>query len=373
VRYLSVCSGIEASTVAWRPLGWKAVAFAEIEKFPCAVLTHHYPDVPNLGDMAKIDGEKYCGAVDLIVGGTPCQDFSVAGKRKGMAGARGGLALAFVDLVRHVRSRWLVWENVPGVLSSGQGSDFLYFLRLLANNGYHLAWRVLDAQYFGVPQRRRRVFVVGHLGDWRPAAQVLFEPHCLRRDIAPCEGSRENVAGTIESSLGRSRGAVVTPFDTTQITSPGNFSEPKAGDPCHPLSASGHPAAIAFHGSQDPDVSGDVTHPCGRNNGLETCVAVSLRGRDGGGTAELSGEVATALRSSQGGSDKAHVLQRSTVRRLTPKECERLQGFPDDYTLIPGASDSARYKAIGNSMAVPVMRWIGRRIEDVCRAQREAR
>ena len=184
LRYLSVCSGIEAATVAWGPLGWKPVAFSEVERFPCAVLAHHYPEVPNLGDMTKIDGRKYRGTVDLLVGGTPCQDFSVAGKRAGLSGERSGLALDFIRLAREITSRWILWENVPGCLSTNGGIDFGYFAQALAECGYHLAYRILDAQFFGVPQRRRRVFLVGHLGDWRPAAAVLFEPHSLRRDTS---------------------------------------------------------------------------------------------------------------------------------------------------------------------------------------------
>ena len=174
IRYLSVCAGIEAFSVAARGLPFEPVAFSEIEPFPCAVLAHHYPDVPNLGDMTKIDGRKYRGAVDLIVGGTPCQDFSVAGKRAGMAGERGSLALDYIYLVDEVSPRWIVWENVPGVLSSNGGKDFARFVRNLGECGYGWAYRVLDAQYFGVPQRRRRVILVGYFGDWRPAAAVLF-------------------------------------------------------------------------------------------------------------------------------------------------------------------------------------------------------
>ena len=342
MKYLSVCSGIEAATVAWHPLGWEAVAFAEVEKFPCALLAHHYPYVPNLGDMTKINGEAFRGTVDLIVGGTPCQDFSVAGKRAGMAGERGGLALAFVKLVSDVRPRWVVWENVPGVLSSGSGADFLRFLRLLADCGYCLAWRVLDAQYFGVPQRRRRVFVVGHLGDWRPAAQVLFEPHSLRRGIAPRGEARADVAGTLEGSLGRSLAkacnahGVRMDLDTETLIATA-------------LRSDGH------------DASEDGT---GRQN-LVVGFAQNTRGevRLQGGDGSICG----ALGAEEGMKQRTYLMQKSAVRRLTPRECERLQGFPDDYTLIPyrkkTAADGPRYKALGNSMAVPVMRWIGERIE----------
>lgn len=159
MRYLSLCSGIEAATVAWRSLGWQPVAFAEIEPFPCAVLKHHYPEIPNLGDITRIDGSRYRGAVDLVVGGTPCQDFSIAGQRAGLAGERGGLALVFTQILSVVRPEWVVWENVPGVFSTNGGRDFGAFLRALDDIGYSCAWRVLDAQFFGVPQRRRRVYI----------------------------------------------------------------------------------------------------------------------------------------------------------------------------------------------------------------------
>lgn len=203
MRYMTFCSGIEAPTVAWAAFGWHPVAFSEIESFPCAVLAHHYPDVPNLGDMTQVqDWRKYHGTVDLVVAGTPCQDFSIAGKRAGLSGERSGLALVFAQILSVVCPEWIVWENVPGVFSTNGGRDFGTFLRTLDDIGYSCAWRVLDAQYFGVPQRRRRVFLVGHLGDWRPAAAVLFEPHCLRGDSAPRQKAREDVTQTLTGSLG---------------------------------------------------------------------------------------------------------------------------------------------------------------------------
>jgi DNA (cytosine-5)-methyltransferase 1 len=177
VRYGSVCSGIEAATVAWHPLGWTPAFFSEIEKFPRAALQHHYPNVPLHGDFTTIKGDEY-GSIDLLVGGTPCQSFSVAGLRKD--DARGNLALEYLRLVDRTQPRWIVWENVPGVLSSNKGRDFGAFLGALVELGYGFAYRVLDAQYFGVAQRRRRVFVVGYVGDWRPATVVLFERESVR-------------------------------------------------------------------------------------------------------------------------------------------------------------------------------------------------
>ena len=254
MRFLSVCSGIEAASVAWNPLGWEAVAFSEIEPFPCAVLAHHYPSVPNWGDMTKFQ-EWPDADVDLLCGGTPCQSFSVAGLRKGLADPRGNLMLTFGAIAAKYRPRWLVWENVPGVLSSNGGRDFGAFLGMLGQLGYGFAYRVLDAQYFGVPQRRRRVFVVGCLGDWRRAAAVLFERHSMSGDSAPSRESGK-VAPTIPSrSLGG--GGLGTDFDC--------------------------------------------------DGGL-IVRSVALRGREGGGTAELGDEVQNCLRASSGGGDKPHVL-----------------------------------------------------------------
>lgn len=319
MKYLSVCSGIEAATCAWHGLGWEPFAFSEIEPFPSAVLAHHYPDTPNLGDMTKFK-EWPDATIDVLVGGTPCQSFSVAGLRKGLDDPRGNLMLTYGAIAAKYRPAWLVWENVPGVLSSNGGKDFGTFLGMLGELGYGFAYRVLDAQFFGVAQRRRRVFVVGYLGDWRRAAAVLFERHSLSGHPAPSREAGQGVTPTIRA--GASNGG------------------------------SGH------------GISENVAHTLDRAQGQ--AVAVSLRGREGGATAELGDEVGQCLRASNGGGDKPHVLTSMAVRRLTPKECERLQGFPDNYTLTPyrnkPAADGPRYKALGNSMAVPVMRWIGERI-----------
>lgn len=211
MRFLSVCSGIEAASVAWNPLGWKAVAFSEIEPFPCAVLAHHYPDTPNWGDMTKYK-EWPDVPIDLLCGGTPCQSFSVAGLRKGLDDPRGNLMLTFGAIAAKYRPKWLVWENVPGVLSSNKGRDFGAFLGMLGQLGYGFAYRVLDAQFFGVPQRRRRVFVVGCFGDWRSAAAVLFERHGLSGDPAPSRQTRKRVAPTL-SARAQGGGGLGTDFD----------------------------------------------------------------------------------------------------------------------------------------------------------------
>ena len=213
MRYASVCSGVEAASLAWMPLGWEAVFFAEIEPFPCAVLKERFPDVPNLGDMTEIKGEKYHGTVDLLVGGTPCQGFSVAGKQGGLNDSRSALCLAYCGLLETMRPRWFVWENVPGVFSTNQGEDFRAFLGKIDEIGYSVAWRVLDAQYVrvdgfprAVPQRRRRVFVVGHLGDWRYPASVLFEPCCLPGDTPPRRVKGAGVARSLTASTGGASG-----------------------------------------------------------------------------------------------------------------------------------------------------------------------
>ena len=205
MKYLSVCSGVEAATLAWEPLGWEPVAFSEIESFPCALLAHHYPYVPNWGDMTKFK-EWPDAAIDVLVGGTPCQSFSVAGLRKGLDDPRGNLCLTYLAIADRYRPNWLVWENVPGVLSSAEGRDFGSFIGGLEQLGYHAAWRVLDAQFVrvdglerAVPQRRRRVFVVGYLGDWRRAAAVLFERESLRWDNPPSRKTGQRIAPTVEA------------------------------------------------------------------------------------------------------------------------------------------------------------------------------
>lgn len=319
MKFLSVCSGIEAASVAWRPLGWKAVAFSEIEPFPCALLQHHYPDTPNWGDMTKYKDWPDV-SIDLLCGGTPCQSFSVAGLRKGLDDPRGNLMLTYLAIAAKYRPKWLVWENVPGVHSSWSGddppsdlvpgerreatetSDFGSFLAGLAELGYGFAYWIFDAQYFGVAQRRRRVFVVGCLGDWRSAAAVLFERHSMQGHPAPSRQARKGIAGGIE--IGPSGGSF-TDLNPTLDT--------RAKD-----------------GPIRNQLAGAVLHGASQ---IETlCVAMQ-------------------------------------VRRLTPRECERLQGFPDDYTDIPvrgkPAADGPRYKALGNSWAVPNVRWLGERIDAV--------
>lgn len=376
LRFGSVCSGIEAASCAWHPLGWETEFVSEIEPFPSAVLAHHYPTVPNLGDMTKFK-EWPDAAIDLLVGGTPCQSFSVAGLRKGLADPRGNLMLTYLAIAERYAPRWLVWENVPGVLSSNGGRDFGTLLGGLAELGYGFAYRVLDAQFFGVAQRRRRVFVVGHLGDWRRAAAVLFERESLLGHPAPRRETRQGVAPTL-SARTRGGGGLGTDFECdggliAHALRGEGFDESEdgtgRGTPIVPIAfdckASGQNGfGVGEIASTMRSMGHANSH---QNGGGHLAVAVNIRGREGGGTAELSGDIATALRASQGGGDKLHALTGSAVRRLTPRECCRLQGFPDDYldVMFRGkpAADGPRYKALGNSMAVPVMHWIGKRIE----------
>lgn len=210
MRYVSLFSGIEAASVAWEPLGWEPVAFAEIEPFPCALLAERFPEVPNLGDVVEIDWKEFLeshGTVDLVVGGSPCQSFSVAGRREGLAG-ESGLMFEYIRCVRELRSRWFVWENVPGALSSEGGEAFRQLLSEMDALGYGLAWRVLDAQFFGVPQRRERVFLVGCLGDPERAAQVLLELEMLRGDLPSSKAKRQELAAHAARGAGREAGSL---------------------------------------------------------------------------------------------------------------------------------------------------------------------
>ena len=395
MRYLSVCSGIEAATVAWHPLGWEAAALSEIEAFPRAVLAHHYPETPLHGDFTTIGADEY-GPIDLLVGGTPCQSFSVAGLRGGMDDERGQLALQFLRLLDRTRARWMVWENVPGVLSSNDGRDFGSFLGGLVELGYGFAYRVLDAQFFGVPQRRRRVFVVGHLGDWRRAAAVLFERHSLSGHPAPRREKGPSVAAFTANGVGTcgaddNQGQAGHLIAQTQFGDvAGSLTARHDSSPCDDRGMNVVCFSAKDHGADASDISPTLrsgSHSGSHaNGGVMPAVAygrgIKTTGHQGD-TVIGEGDVWPCLSRSSGnngggggggGGGLAHLS--SAVRRLTPRECERLQGFPDDYTLIPyrgkPAADGPRYKALGNSMAVPVMRWIGQRIAMIEAIQTQA-
>jgi DNA (cytosine-5)-methyltransferase 1 len=446
MRYGSVCSGIEAATVAWHGLGWEPAFFSDIEKFPREVLAHHYPDVPLHGDFTTIEENQY-GSIDLLVGGTPCQSFSVAGLRKGLDDDRGNLSLEFIKLAQRERPRWVVWENVPGVLSSNGGRDFGSFLSALGQSGYGFAYRVLDAQYFGVAQRRRRVFVVGYFGDWRRAAAVLFERESLRGNPAPSRKKGENPAPTLTAGPPFSRTGndrVECDAYVSQIVGPLTRASNAGGTVTHQDISAQHLVTARMQADCDayiPSVAGSLCARTGLSmslqdasqdhfvtarmlpgcnayipevaNTLQTTAndysradgfnAIALaentigrkpmNGGNGDGFTEggpmytlnatgVHGVVYKATGESSlsdvtmsitasygaGGADLATkpLVCGMAVRRLTPTECERLQGFPDGYTNIKDkCPDSPRYKALGNSMAVPVMKWIGERIKTV--------
>lgn len=454
MRYVSLFSGIEAASVAWEPLGWEPMAFAEIEPFPCAVLAERFPDVPNLGDVCEIDWRDFVernGRPDVVVGGSPCQAFSVAGRRLGLMDARGLLMLEFIRCVREAEPRWVVWENVPGVLSQDGGRAFGALLGELEDCGYALAWRVLDAQFFGVPQRRRRVFLVGHHAPGC-AAGVLFEPDCMRGDNPPSREKRQELAAVAGRGAARGGGGRLTPsgfIDKADASAGsgvyaivGNIIGREDGNggnglgwesdgACYTLtSADRHAVAFAqnsrdevrlvggdgqvagalaaspgmkqttyvlestqSNSSVDADVCGCVTAHAAKDAPVVCTqhgnIAGTLTARhdsspcaDRGAEAVASNgqEIVSALCArdckgvgSQYVTDGKVITQREAthyvVRRLTPVECERLQGFPDGWTKVPyrgkaadECPDTPRYKALGNSMAVPVMRWIGGRI-----------
>ena len=463
VRFLSLFSGIEAASAAWAPLGWECAGVAEIDPFACAVLAHRHPHVPNLGDISKVTEMQVAalGHIDLVVFGSPCQDLSCAGKQKGLSGERSGLFFPAIDIISWCRiwcgTRFALWENVPGAFSSSAGRDFAAVVGALAGlagtsvppKGWGtegcavgteamVEWSTLDAQWFGVAQRRRRVFALADFGDWTRRQPILLEPQGLRGDSAPrreagqtaptiparstaggglgtdfdCDGGTSCVAtgqagaeigadmaptlncnheapyvahtlrgeGFDASEDGTGRGTPLVPVAYGIRTANTSSNGWGIQEECtHTLDcAQGVAVAqpVAFHPTQDPISSTDgSTHALGCGSiGVQArvAVAVALRGREGGATAELGDEVQNCLRASSGGGDKPHVLTAMRIRRITPLEAERLMGFPDNYTAIPWRGkpadqcpDGPRYRALGNSWAVNCARWIGERIEAV--------
>lgn len=413
--YGSICSGIEAATVAWSPLGWRPAFFSETNTFCRDLLVEHYPRVECYFDFTRIPDEEIreWPTLDILIAGTPCQSFSVAGRRAGLDDPRGLLAFEFLRLLRRTRHarkgpRWFVFENVPGLLSSKGGRDFSDWIRATVQCGYYCAWRVLDCQYWGLAQRRKRLFVVGYLGDWRPSAAVLFESQSVPGNLEEGGEEREEVAKTLRGQSNASHwddsDTYIPILEATKRQGTRNSSRDglgigNPGDPMFSLQSSGQ-HAVAFNwqsgGSkarlgygQLPNLQSNqtpaVAYGCNRTSGaLDKAGSINAKGGSGRMDFEtetfvvgvdntnhkLTGNKIGTLDASLDRHNRGPaLLGQLGVRRLTPLECERLQGFPDNYTLIEfngkPATDSPRYKAIGNSFPVPVVRWIGQRIEAV--------
>lgn len=400
MRYLSLFSGIEAATQAWQPLGWECVGVSEIEPFPCAVLAHHYPDVPNLGDVTKITEQqiKDLGQIDLIVFGSPCQNLSIAGNRKGFEGEQSSLFYAAMEIIKHAKrhcnTRFALWENVCGAFSSNKGADFTEVVKHMAGldeldtptNGWGkegaavgsnglLEWSVLDAQWFGLAQRRKRVFAIVDFGDWTSRPPILLERESLRGDTPPSRETRESITSDVRASATK-RG-----FDKQRI---GQYADNNVASTCAARDYKDaadlvvEPIAIAGN------IIGRTEGNGGNGNGFDEsgacytlttndrhAVALAFKERAGcagGGKGFLGKEECAFTLSTV--RDQSVFTPKSVVRRLTPIECEKLQGFPMDFTKIPYRNKSAddcpngpRYKALGNSMAVNVMAWIGQRVQ----------
>ncbi len=489
MKYLSICSGIEACSVAWHPLGWKPLGFAEIEEFRSEVLKYHYPEVKNYGDFTKITKEKIGCHTDVLVGGTPCATFSIAGLRKGLDEDRGNLALEFIKLIKRINPTWIIWENVFGVLSSNKGDDLATFLGALAECGYGFAYRVLDTQYVrtqryprAIPQRRRRIFVIGHIGDWRYPAEVLFDQEEMSKDTRPSRRKKETFTQELKESLDREH-RLEEPYIIRESHTKSNGKPYKNDGSSFTLTASDRYSVTIFETStpdktariQKEDISPTLTAMTGGNR--QPCVFVEyknkkeesneglihiadeltevtvrkhhvdlvklkhllksskektgLTNKDIGlslnvpqtkvehwfrndnsfaiPTANIWYELKELLEIDTDFFDKSitefitrdgvfesakriydskasyhtitasnllpkiiHENKKTELRQLTCIEAERLQGFPDNYTQIPykGKSKedcptSKRYEAVGRSMSINVMEWLGVRIQEV--------
>ena len=452
MRYLSLFSGIEAATQAWQSLGWECVAVSEIEPFPCAVLEHHYPHVPNLGDVTKITEQqiKDLGQIDLIVFGSPCQNLSVAGNRKGFEGEQSSLFYAAMEIIkyakRHCKTRFALWENVPGAFSSNKGADFTEVVKHMAGldelntptNGWGkegaavgsnglLEWSVLDAQWFGLAQRRKRVFAIVDFGEWASRPPILLERESLRGDSAPSRETRQDFTADVRASTAssinfRAFGArveseLVGTLTATDYKEPhGVMIESKAVYSFDSLASNSMKSKNPHSGCRQVELAKclDTSNGCpsknqgglavvaiagniigrtegngGNGNGFDesgACYTLTTNDRHAVAFAEPSraraldvlknNEPSPTLSAKMGtGGNNMPMIAfsanpNSVVRRLTPIECERLQGFPDNWTKIPYRNKSAddcpngvRYKALGNSMAVNVMAWIGQKVQ----------
>lgn len=339
LRFISLFSGIGGFDLGFERAGMQCVAQVEIDKDCREVLKRHFPDVVQYEDVCNV-GRQNLPAVDLICGGFPCQDVSIAGRRAGLAGERSGLWFEFQRILMETKPRWVVIENVPGLLSSNSGRDFAIILHGLAECGYRVTWRVLDAQYFGVPQRRRRVFIVGSLGNGR-SAQVLFERESS--EWHPQQGKQKRKEAASETTRGAS----------------------EHDRPAYAIRSSAS-------GWKVDGADNLVTYRIQRSDAYdESEIASTLSARDYKAATDLiilsdqlnysSKVVGTLTHGSKSGSgNKATAMIANRVRRLTPVECERLQGFPDNWT--GNQSDIKRYRQLGNAVAVPVIEWIGKRI-----------
>ena len=350
--FLSICSGIESASVAWEPLGFKCIGVSEIDPFRSELLKYHYPEVKNYGDFTKIQKRDIGKKPDIIVGGTPCATFSIAGLRKGIKSDRGNLALEFIRIIKRLNPKWVLWENVPGVLSSNNGKDFGSFLGGLAECGYGFAYRVLDTQYIrtqrfprAIPQMRRRVFVVGHIGNWRRASEVLFDEESLSWNPPPCRKEGSGVTTkTQECSIGSDQYMKFRSSDFGRYVEDNVSSTIKARD---------YKSAT--------DLITDNSVICFEPNTADGFARVRKE------------EVSPTLNAMTGGNRQPCVaLEQFKIRRLTPIECERLQGFPDNYTQIPyrgkvkeNCPSSKRYEACGRAMSINVMEWLGTRIKKI--------
>jgi DNA (cytosine-5)-methyltransferase 1 len=374
LRFATVASGISAETYAWKPLGWQPVWYSEIEPFANAVLSYHYPEVPNLGDMNHLHNKQayHETTFDVFAGGTPCQGFSLAGKRGGMDDPRSGLAFRFLDIIKHKRPRWVVWENVPDVLSSAGGRDFTAFISRMEACGYGVAWRILDAQYAGLAQRRKRIFVVGYIGDWRPAAAVLFDRASLQGRAAPSREKRKSITYDIAPCL---RGCSVGGE---------RVGDSRENDPFVPVSGTLVSGGKSAGSVTNQDIDQNMLIPevslCLLANGQR----IDLESQSLIVAPDIA-QTLTAHQHRSGGASAGNnpglvnaIYTYNRVRRLTPVEYERLQGFPDNYTQIPyrgrpaeKCADGPRYRAVGNSIATPILKWIGERIEMVERIKQQ--
>jgi len=364
IKYLSICSGIESAGLGWHPLGYECIGLAEIDPFRSAVLQYHYPEIKNYEDFTKIQASDLPTRPVLLVGGTPCATFSIAGLRKGLGEDRGNLALEFVKLIERLQPTWVVWENVPGILSSNGGQDLGTFLGSLAELGYGFAYRVLNTEHVrtqrfpnALPQRRRRIFVIGHIGgDWKSPAKVLFDNQPMSKDFKPSRRTQKTTAQKSEENIGESDTEYWRKTDRD-----GNYVEEfKEQRVSSTLTAGGR-----FSMEQGAVVVKDPT----------IMMRDSQTGSNGAPWNE--NDVSWSLTAMTGGNRQPIVFRESIkrndiIRRLTPVECERLQGLPDNYTQIPYRGKpkeecpvSKRYEACGRAMSVNIMEWLGSRIKQV--------